>query len=659
MLKNMNVGKKIAIGFGSVLLLMTVVGIAGYYGLSTAASGFADYRAIARDTNLAGRLQANMLLMRMKVKDFIIRGEGKDADEYEEYKNEMQGFLKEAQEDIKDPERAKQIDEVARNIKSYEQGFVQVVDFRTKRDDIVNNTLNVKGPLMETTLTEIMMSAQRDDDMAAAFHSGIAMKHLLLGRLYMAKYLESNKQDDVDRVHEEFGKMQQSLAVLDREIENASRRQMLKTVQDSREDYVSSFDSLVNVITDRNVVIKDTLDTIGPQVATIVEDVKLDIKDEQDTLGPKMVANNSRSILIIAIISGFAVVVGVSMAMVITKGVTGPLNQVIAGLTEGAEQVTTASAQVAAASQQLAEGAAEQASSLEEISSSLEEMSSMTRQNSGNADQANTLAKEARGAVNQGNDFTRSMLEAMNLIGVSSGETSKIIKTIDEIAFQTNLLALNAAVEAARAGEAGKGFAVVAEEVRNLAQRAGEAARNTAGLIEESVTNSQNGAKIADELAKAFERILESNNKVGELVAEIAAASKEQAQGIDQVNIAINQLDKVTQTNASNAEESASAAEEMSSQADMMNDNIHELVAVVGGSHDKRAASGASMANSADKKHSIGGNGHATKSRIADHGNEHAFSRATTTKKMLAGIKGKHAPEHVIPLDDNDDFNEF
>ena len=159
------------------------------------------------------------------------------------------------------------------------------------------------------------------------------------------------------------------------------------------------------------------------------------------------------------------------------------------------------------------------------------------------------------------------MSQAIDDIKTSSDETAKIIKTIDEIAFQTNLLALNAAVEAARAGEAGKGFAVVAEEVRNLAQRSAEAARNTADMIEGSVKNADNGVQISQEVGQSLQEIAEGNRKVNDLVAEIAAASAEQAQGIEQINTAVGQMDQVTQSNTASAEESSSAAEELASQA--------------------------------------------------------------------------------------------
>ena len=262
----------------------------------------------------------------------------------------------------------------------------------------------------------------------------------------------------------------------------------------------------------------------------------------------------------------------------------------------------------------MAEGASEQASSLEESSASLEEMASMTRQNADNARQASTMADQAGAAAESGQAVTKEMgqemttrigqmTSAIGQIKSSTDQTAKIVKTIDEIAFQTNLLALNAAVEAARAGEAGKGFAVVAEEVRNLAQRSAEAAKNTSALIEESQKNAENGVKVSNEvadilkraveieIAKGFQNTVETVAKVRQLIGEVSAASSEQAKGIDQINTAVSQMDKVTQSNAASAEESASASEELSAQAKEMKDLVESLVKLVNGENSVQAES--------------------------------------------------------------------
>jgi methyl-accepting chemotaxis protein len=249
---------------------------------------------------------------------------------------------------------------------------------------------------------------------------------------------------------------------------------------------------------------------------------------------------------------------------------TDNLNEILGQLQVSGEQIGSGSIQVSDSSQTLSQGATKQASSLEEISASLNEMSSQTSTNAENANQANTLSAEAQKAARKGSGQMETMIEAMGEINEAGQNISKIIKTIDEIAFQTNLLALNAAVEAARAGQHGKGFAVVAEEVRNLAARSAKAASETAELIEGSVEKTERGTQIADQTAEALSGIVGDVSKVTDLVAEIAAASNEQAQGIAQINTGVTQVDQVTQQNTASAEEGAAAAEELSGQAEQM-----------------------------------------------------------------------------------------
>ena len=284
------------------------------------------------------------------------------------------------------------------------------------------------------------------------------------------------------------------------------------------------------------------------------------------------------------VIAAVALVLAIGLVLVFARSISKPITMVASGLRDASSQVSAASSQVAASSQSLAQGASEQAASLEETSSSLEEVSSMTRQNADNAHQADSLSREAGQVVAKANDTVKQLTQSMGEISAASEETSKIIKTIDEIAFQTNLLALNAAVEAARAGEAGAGFAVVADEVRSLAMRAAEAAKSTSELIESTVAKVKNGAGLVDETRQSFESVSDSTGKVAELVGEIAAASTEQAQGIDQINQAMADMDKVTQSAAANAEEAASASEEMNGQAESMQSFVNDLVSVISGS---------------------------------------------------------------------------
>lgn len=345
-----------------------------------------------------------------------------------------------------------------------------------------------------------------------------------------------------------------------------------------------------------------------------------------------------------AVILVSIIFVGIALVSIwfFSRSISKPLYQIVEGLHDASEQVSSAAGEVSAASQSLADGASQQAASVEETSSSLEEMSSMIKQNASNAGEADSLMKQAKQVVGQANSSMHQLTTSMQDIAKASEETSKIIKTIDEIAFQTNLLALNAAVEAARAGDAGAGFAVVADEVRNLAMRAAEAAKNTAALIEGTVKKVAEGTGLVKTTNDAFQEVSRSAEKVGELVGEIAAASGEQAHGIEQVNIAVTEMDKVTQQNASTAEESASASEELNAQAEEMKGFVGRLSAMVGGN----TTAGRSVTVR-----------HRSSERYASKAPERALTFAgvpSTGKGLLRRKPNTVHPEDIIPMDEND-----
>ncbi|MFA7353236.1 MAG: methyl-accepting chemotaxis protein [Sulfurimonadaceae bacterium] len=285
--------------------------------------------------------------------------------------------------------------------------------------------------------------------------------------------------------------------------------------------------------------------------------------------------------LLIMVIS-ISVILAILLATLIIRSITRSIALSVTSIRDGATQITSASSQVASSSSSLAQGASEQAASVEEVSATLEESTAINTLNTDNAMQADILAKNANDSARAGYEKGEQLSNSMHAITESATKISGIIKAIDQIAFQTNLLALNAAVEAARAGEHGLGFAVVADEVRNLAQRAASAAKETSLIIEEVLEQIKEGNQIAHATHTAFKEIVEQSKKVSNLIGEISIATKEQSEGMTQINQAMGQVDQVTQQVAANSEEAAAAAEELNAQAVSMMEAVSILAQMVG-----------------------------------------------------------------------------
>ncbi|PAW76380.1 MAG: hypothetical protein B9S32_15525 [Verrucomicrobia bacterium Tous-C9LFEB] len=406
-----------------------------------------------------------------------------------------------------------------------------------------------------------------------------------------------------------FKKLEATLAELETQLKQPEDVQALADVRSCLAEYqkgftllISSFSAVDESTKNRNILAKE-LKVASSKLYENILDLTIDSTNHtaaQLNFGQ------------IFVTSGVAVafVVACLLSLTLTRSISGLLKRIIDRLSAGAVETAAAAEQLSTDSQTLAQGASEQAASLEQTSSSLEEMTSMTKRNAENALNAKSLAQHARESAEKAAQDIASMSDGMRAVAASSEELSRamnqiktsssaitqIMKTIDEIAFQTNILSINAAVEAARAGESGSGFAVVADEVRALAHRSAGAAKETAKLIEASSDSSARGVTVTEKVAGDLERmnqkasqvntslqsIVEQVRQVDNVIAEISTACQEQNQGIGQINIALTQMDKITQSTAASAEESASAAEEVSAQAEEAKLAVNQLQALVG-----------------------------------------------------------------------------
>lgn len=414
----------------------------------------------------------------------------------------------------------------------------------------------------------------REANLVAKASSEIDLKRLTAGKEEVAKLRTS--------IDGELGKLD-ALSLDD------TAKQRIKLVRDSLPVFAASSDKVFKLSAD--FLQQDAATALQNEVSAPQGKITASLDElmqgvlEQTNAAPDAIIGKARvgAVWVLAAAAS-AVVLGVGLAVLtVQRFVMKPLRRFAKSLADSAEDTNRNADVVASSSQKLAQASSEQAAALEQTTAALTQVSSMTRTNAETAQHAATLSTEARAAADQGSDSMHQMTTAIAEIRKSAEETAKIIKVIDEIAFQTNLLALNAAVEAARAGEAGKGFAVVAEEVRSLAMRSADAAKNTAALIESSVRSSQKGVAIVAEVGKQLEGITTATTKVNSMVMEISAASGEQKQGIEQVSKAVTEMDKTTQANAANAEESASASSELAKQSDVMKAVVSDLTLLING----------------------------------------------------------------------------
>jgi methyl-accepting chemotaxis protein len=662
------IGKKVLAGFSAVIVIAVLIGAIAIYNMNAVntIAGLMAQQSVPA-ANVANSIERSALATRLSAAYYAFINEESRLNTYRTNIAKVQENLAEASRLAE----AENIDWLRTNAREataaaneYDQAskvLVQAIEAMHKEEEA--SLVNAKA-FMDACEAYIAAKEKQIDELAKdpearaseviSLNSQITIVNniidegnaIIIGTWYA---IANRSPEHFLQTQKRFSEIDQHLNSLRALTDEASDLELIKQNAEAGKAYSDNMDRFLIAWNQREEVFSQWGE-LGTIVTNAAQQTAEYAMNETTAGADSAAAALTQATLIVVVGLSIGAIVGILLALFITRGINNTLHRISESLGAGAEQTASAAGQVSQSSQSMAEGASEQASSLEETSASLEEMTSMTKQNAENANQASKLMALAKETVDDMARATDEMSKAISEIKSSSDETAKIIKTIDEIAFQTNLLALNAAVEAARAGDAGKGFAVVAEEVRNLAQRSAEAARNTAEMIAGSVKNADNGVQVTDRVSEALKQTVTNSEKVAQLVAEIAAASNEQAQGIEQINTAVAQMDQVTQSNAANSEESASASEELSAQAEEMQRMVMELVAMVGGAGSNGASNGSRTSAAAPARRPAQSRALTVK-RDTPKKRTAAPAHATAQQSVVK-------PEQIIPLGD-DDLDDF
>lgn len=605
-MKKLSLAAKIGGGFGIVILLLILVSFVSWRGLSGVRDGFVSYRSMARESNLAGRLQTNMLMVRLNVSSFLRTGSDKNIEEYREHLKEMNASIEEAHKVVLDPKRAEDVDLVTENMLIYGKGVDRIIEIRDESDKIVNEGLRGHGPNMVQYLTEIMASARDANDADVAYEAGVILRDMLKGRLAGQKFIGSHAQVDYEQVKSEFANVLKGVSALDQRLHDSTSKNLNAKVKETAQIYLEVLDKLATILNERNAILTDTFLKVGPVVLVAAEDINSSVKKEQDILGPIVQAQSHNAIRLTLIVACIAIVVGVGFAIILTRSITGPIQKVvefinkvakgdftsslkidqqdevgtmanalnqttvalgamIKDITNGVNTLTSSSTELATISTQLSANSEDAvgransvASATEEISVNMSSVSAAMEQSSSNIGMVASAAEEMSATVSeiaQNAAKAKTISEdavvqshqtatKVNELGTAADKIGKVTEVITEISEQTNLLALNATIEAARAGEAGKGFAVVANEIKELAKQTAEATVDIKIQIEGMQGTTSATISDIQKISGVITEINEVITTIATAVEQQSAATSEISENIAQASAGIGEVNE-------------------------------------------------------------------------------------------------------------------
>jgi methyl-accepting chemotaxis protein/CHASE3 domain sensor protein len=635
-LNNIKVSGKVFTGFGIVLALLLAIAAVGFTSLNGAGDNFVNYRGLARQTNQAGRIQANMLMTRLFVKNFVISASDANIDGVHKRAEATLGLIPETRELTTDPKFLEVVDDVEKQLKEYISQFEEATKKQAHRNELVNGVLNVTGPQMERKLTEIMKSAFADDDADAAYRAGMTLRNLLLGRLYATKFLVENDEASFDRVLKEMAAMAEARTELAANLQNPVRKKLAAEVEGLHGQYVPAFEGVHKTIAERNAIIKGELDRIGPLVADEIEKLKLAIKGLQDELGPKAAAEIDQAVTLTSVVSIVAVIIGVLAAWLIGTGISKPIVNMTGAMGRLAEGDTTSEipaqgrgdevGSMAAAVQIFKENAIEverlkleqeatekraeeekraamnkmaddfQSSVggiVESVSSASTQLQSTAQSMSATAEQTSQQSTTVAAAAEQASANVQTVASATEELSSSIAEISRQVSQSSQIAGravkdagETDEQIQGLAQAAGKIGEVVSLITDIAEQTNLLAlnatieaARAGDAGKGFA-VVASEVKN------LANQTAKA-------TDEIGAQIGGIQTATKDAVTAIQGIGKTIGEINEIATTIASAVEEQDAATKEIARNVEQAAIGTQDVTSNIGSVNQAASETGA------------------------------------------------------------------